>query len=280
MNDIVDLNNKFYINKTSKLPYYYQLKQYIIDAIESGKWKPGQQMFPEIKICELFDISRTVVRQTYQELVSEGYLIKKKAKGTFIAEPKIAENLVQTLMGFYEDMTARGFKVSNDILWQKKISSTHKVAEKLGLETGEEVTVIRRVRKINNEPIVLDRTYIPHKLCPGLVNEDLTNKSLYSYIEGKYNLKIDKGTRFIEATTAGDEEANLLNIKKGAPLLLIESISFLDNGTPLEYYIALHRGDKSRLVTELKRLKSYDEIGPLPADSIVSGFLIKENLKK
>lgn len=280
MNDIVDLNNKFSIIKASRLPYYYQLKQYIIDSIESGKWKPGQQMFPEIKICELFDISRTVVRQTYQELVNEGYLIKRKAKGTFIAEPKIAENLVQTLMGFYEDMTARGFKVSNDILWQKKISSTPRVAEKLGLETGEEVTVIRRVRRINDEPIVLDRTYIPYKLCPGLLNEDLTNKSLYSYIEGKYNLKIDKGTRFIEATTAGDEEAKLLNVKKGAPLLLIESVSFLDNGVPLEYYIALHRGDRSKLVTELKRLKSYDEIGPLPADSIVSGFLIKEKLKK
>ena len=280
MRDIISLTKKFFIDKSSKLPYYYQLKQYIIEEIETGNWKPGQQILPEIKICEIFDISRTVVRQTYQELVTEGYLIKKKAKGTFIAAPKISENLVQSLMGFYEDMTARGFKVKNDILLQKKIAVTPRIAEKLRLDINEDVVVIRRVRRINDEPIVLDRTYIPYRLCPDLINEDLINKSLYSYIEGKYNLNIDKGVRFIEATVATDEESKLLNIKKGSPLLYIESISYLDNGTPLEYYIALHRGDRSRLVTELKRMKSYDAIGVLPADSIVSGILIKEQSKK
>ena len=280
MRDIISLTKKFFIDKSSKLPYYYQLKQYIIEEIETGNWKPGQQILPEIKICEIFDISRTVVRQTYQELVTEGYLIKKKAKGTFIAEPKISENLVQSLMGFYEDMTARGFKVKNDILLQKKIAVTPRIAEKLRLDINEDVVVIRRVRRINDEPIVLDRTYIPYRLCPDLINEDLINKSLYSYIEGKYNLNIDKGVRFIEATVATDEESKLLNIKKGSPLLYIESISYLDNGTPLEYYIALHRGDRSRLVTELKRTRSYDTTGGLPADSIVSGILIKEQTKK
>ena len=113
-----------------------------------------------------------------------------------------------------------------------------------------------------------------------MLNEDLTNKSLYSYIEGKNNLKIDRGTRFIEAAVASEEESKLLEVKKGSPLLYIESVSFLDNGVPLEYYIALHRGERSRLVTDLKRMKSFDEIGILPADSIVSGFLIEEHAKK
>jgi len=74
----------------------------------------------------------------------------------------------------------------------------------------------------------------------------------------------------------GKEESKLLNIKKGAPLLYIESVNYLDNGTPLEYYIALYRGDRSRFVTELKRMKSYDEIGVVPTNSMISGILIKE----
>lgn len=277
MKNFVELKRKLNIDKRSEIPYYYQLKQFIIKEVESGRWKPGQQVLPEIKICKLFNISRTVVRQTFQELVIEGYLIKKKAKGTFVSEPKISENLVQSLMGFYEDMTARGFKVRSDILWQKKIPSTKKVAKQLNLEPGEEVIVIRRVRRLNNEPIVLDRTYIPYKICPDLLNEDFTNKSLYSYIEGKYNLKICRGRRFIEATIASDEEAKLLDIKKGVPLLYIESISYLNNGTALEYYIALHRGDRIRLVTELKRFRSFNEINNMPPESICSGILIKEN---
>lgn len=276
MKKYVELTRKLNIDKKNGIPYYYQLKKYIIEEIESGAWKPGEQILPETKICELFGISRTVVRQTFQELVNEGYLIKKKAKGTFISEPKINENLVQSLMGFYEDMAARGFKVKNDILWQKKIPATEKIAKQLNIEVGENVIVIRRVRRLNDEPIVLDKTHIPYKFCPGLLNEDLSNKSLYGYIEGEYNLKIDRGRRYIEAVIASEEEAKLLKVKKGVPLLYIESIGYLKDGTPLEYYNALHRGDRIRLVTELKRLKSFDEIGNIPPDSTYSGILVKE----
>lgn len=276
MKKYVEFTRKLNIDKKYGIPYYFQLKKYIVEEIESSRWKPGEQILSEIKICELLDISRTVVRQTFQELVNEGYLVKKKAKGTFISEPKINENLVQSLMGFYEDMTARGYKVKNDILFQKKIPADEKIAKHLDIETDEDVIVIRRLRRLNNEPIVLDKTHVPYKLCPGLLNEDLSGQSLYSYIEGKYNLKINKGIRYIESVVANEEEAKLLNVKKGAPLLYIESIGYLDDGTPLEYYNALHRGDRIRFVTELKRLKSFDKIGNIPPDSKCSGILVKE----
>lgn len=276
MKKYVEFSRKLNIDKKYGIPYYFQLKKYIVEEIESSRWKPGEQILSEIKICELLDISRTVVRQTFQELVNEGYLVKKKAKGTFISEPKINENLVQSLMGFYEDMTARGYKVKNDILFQKKIPADEKIAKHLNIETDEDVIVIRRLRRLNNEPIVLDKTHVPYKLCPGLLNEDLSGQSLYSYIEGKYNLKINKGIRYIESVVANEEEAKLLNVKKGAPLLYIESIGYLDDGTPLEYYNALHRGDRIRFVTELKRLKSFDKIGNIPPDSTCSGILVKE----
>lgn len=276
MKKYVEFTRKLNIDKKYGIPYYFQLKKYIVEEIESSRWKPGEQILSEIKICELLDISRTVVRQTFQELVNEGYLVKKKAKGTFISEPKINENLVQSLMGFYEDMTARGYKVKNDILFQKKIPADEKIAKHLDIETDEDVIVIRRLRRLNNEPIVLDKTHVPYKLCPGLLNEDLSGQSLYSYIEGKYNLKINKGIRYIESVVANEEEAKLLNVKKGAPLLYIESIGYLDDGTPLEYYNALHRGDRIRFVTELKRLKSFGKIGNISPDSTCSGILVKE----
>jgi len=276
MKKYVEFTRKLNIDKKYGIPYYFQLKKYIVEEIESSRWKPGEQILSEIKICELLDISRTVVRQTFQELVNEGYLVKKKAKGTFISEPKINENLVQSLMGFYEDMTARGYKVKNDILFQKKIPANEKIAKHLDIGTDEDVIVIRRLRRLNNEPIVLDKTHVPYKLCPGLLNEDLSGQSLYSYIEGKYNLKIDKGIRYIESVVANEEEAKLLNVKKGAPLLYIESIGYLDDGTPMEYYNALHRGDRIRFVTELKRLKSFDKIGNIPPGSTCSGILVKE----
>ena len=88
MKKYVELTRKLNIDKKNGIPYYYQLKKYIIEEIESGTWKPGEQILPETKICELFGISRTVVRQTFQELVNEGYLIKKESKGNFYIRTK------------------------------------------------------------------------------------------------------------------------------------------------------------------------------------------------
>ena len=183
--ETVQFKNKVIIDKDSQIPYYYQLKKLIIEEIDSGHWKPGQKIIPEIKICEIFDISRTVVRQTYQELVNEGYLIKKKAKGTFVAEPKISENIVQSLMGFYEDMSARGFKVENKVLKQEVVPATEKVAKELNLKKGASVIAIKRLRKLNNEPILIDTAFLPYELCPDLLDVDLTNQSLYAYLEKK-----------------------------------------------------------------------------------------------
>lgn len=275
MSKIARIKDKLVINKEIGIPYYYQLKQFIINEIESNRWKSGQQILPEMKICEILGISRTVVRQAIQELVNEGYIIKKKAKGTFVAEPKINENLVQRLMGFYEDMTARGFKVKNDILKQEVIEAPKKIANFLNLRKNEKVTVISRLRRLNNEPVVLDTTYIPYKMCPDLLDEDMTNKSLYEFLEGKHKFEIDRGRRFIEAVIADGREAKLLNIKKGSPLVLIESISYLKDGRAIEYYHAVHRGDRSRFVVELRRTKSFVGKDELFSRTFSSGIQIK-----
>jgi len=253
--DYINISKSFLVNKKSSIPYYFQLKQYIIQEIESGNWVPGKQIIPEIKMCELFDISRTVVRQTFQELANEGYFIKEKAKGTFVAKPKIDEDLVQKLTGFYEDMNSRGYKVTNDILSQTIVPAPQKIAEELKIKNGEKLIAINRLRKINSEPIVLDTTYIPYDLCPELLEEDFTGQSLYAYLERKHNFKIEEGVRTIEVTIAKEKEARILNIKKGDPLFVIQNVSYLKNGQAFEYYHAYHRGDRSRFVVKLRRDK-------------------------
>lgn len=277
MENLVILDTSFNIDKLSNIPYYHQLKQFIIKEIEKGNWNSGQKMIPEIKLCERLNISRTVIRQTYRELVNEGYLIKKKAKGTFIASTKIRENLVQSLIGFYEDMTSKGFKVTNDIIYQRKMTPTSKIREVLRLKSEEKIVVIHRLRKLNDEPVVLDKTHLPSNMCPNLENEDFINKSLYSTLESQYNLKIERGTRYIEAKVASKKVSKLLNIKQGSPLLYIESINYLDDGTPVEYYTALHRGDRSKLVTELIRRRNNQNSISYPKGKISSGLIFKKN---
>lgn len=96
-------------------------------------------------------------------------------------------------------------------------------------------------------------------MCQPLAKIDLTNRSLYEFLEKEGGLYIARGRRFIEAVSANDTEANLLQVERGSPLIMLDSISYLDDGQPIEYYHALHRGDRTRFEVELVRLREFEQ---------------------
>ncbi|MQY75866.1 MAG: UTRA domain-containing protein [Clostridia bacterium] len=255
----VEISKDKIIDHKSPLPYYFQLKELLENEIKNGRLKPGQQIPSEFKLCERFRVSRTVVRQSISSLVQNGYLNREKGRGTFVTRPKIAENLFQNLTGLYEDMAARGIKPVTKVLEQTKWETNSEILKKLGLKPGESVIKIKRLRFINNEPFVLATTYLPYKICPSLLKEDLTNQSLYGVLEEKYALRIAYGRRSLEAVSADRHMATLLGVKVGTPLMLLNSISYLEDGRPIEYFQALHRGDRSRFVVALIRVRNHSK---------------------
>jgi len=118
---------------------------------------------------------------------------------------------------------------------------------------------IDRLRFVQDEPTVLVSSYLPHARCPGLVEADLSRRSLYALLAEEYGIQIARGRRVLEAVPANEVEAELLQVKKGAPLILLDSVGYLADGAPIEYFHALHRGDRSRFEVELIRLR---ERGP------------------
>ena len=241
------------IDRNSYVPFYVQVHDALKEFIEHGDILPGDQLPSEPELCRLFDVSRTVIRQALRGLENEGLIVRQKGRGTFVAEPKIGESLFQELTGFYQDMAKKGRNPMSKVLKQEIIPATAKVATFLQLAPETPVIRIDRVRYVEDEPIVLVTTYLPHAICPGLVEIDLTYRSLYSYLEETYALVIERGRRILEAVIAGEYEARLLEVNEGAPLISLESISYLEDGTPLEYYKALHRGDRSVFEVELVR---------------------------
>jgi GntR family transcriptional regulator len=237
------------------IPYYIQLMEIIKAKVHEGVWAPGTQIPGEQDLCEIYRISRTVVRQALRELELEGVINRRKGKGTFVALPKINEGLVQKLTGFYQDMIERGLKPETKVLHQNVIPASEKVAKFLGIQPGAQVVDILRLRFINSEPIQLVTTYIPYDICDSLATVDLTDRSLYAHLEKECGIFIAKGHRYIEAVLANDREAELLQIEPGAPLLMLDSISYTEEGKPIEYYHALHRGDRSRFEVDLFRTR-------------------------
>jgi GntR family transcriptional regulator len=252
------------IDFDSNIPYYIQLIDILKERVQLGIWGPGDQIPGEQDLCKIYGVSRTVVRQSLLELELEGAIIRRKGKGTFISKPKISEGLVQKLTGFYQDMVEHGLKPVTKVLYQGVGPANDKVARYLELEPGKEVIEIRRLRFINDEPMLVVTTYVPFELCPPLATVDLTDRSLYEFLESEGGIVLGKGRRYIEAVQADEAEAQLLGVQRGAPLLLLDSISFSEDGRAVEYYHALHRGDRSRFEVELHKLR---EAEPGPAEA-------------
>jgi GntR family transcriptional regulator len=245
------------IDRNSPLPYYAQVKELIHERIRKGDWKTGEQLPGEPELCRIFEVSRTVIRQALDSLMREGVIVRIKGRGTFVAEPKISEGLVQTLTGFYEDMMRQGYVPVSKVLKQEVVPASSKIARYLETNEGTPVIEICRLRYVQEIPLALVTTYVPQALCPSVLYADLTRQSLYTYLEKTCELRIARGRRIIEAVLANQYEAQLLEIPRDSPLILLDSVSYLEDDTPIEYYHALHRSDRARFEVELVRVRDH-----------------------
>ncbi len=241
------------VDRASPLPLHVQVTQALRDQIVRGAWKPGDRVPGDLELCSELGISRTTIRQALAEMAHEGWVVRERGRGTFVAPPKLTETAVERLSGFFEDMVALGYPPISQVLHQEDRPADEQIAARLNVRPGTRIVEIERLRFVEDEPVVLTTTYLPLALAPGLATADLTRRSLYEYLETECGLTLARGQRTIEAVAADVRQARLLRIRKGAPLVYLQSVSYLADGRPIEYYRALHRGDRSRFEVELVR---------------------------
>lgn len=239
------------LNKDIPIPLYYQLKEILLTQIK--KVKPGTSLPTELELCEQFNISRPTVRQAINELVVEGYLTRMKGKGTFVTEPKIQQDFLIALKSFPQEMQEKGMIPTTKVLEIKTLSAADHVSEALKIPAGGEVIKLTRLRSANGTPIVVVTTFLPTEKLPNFFSHNWEDESLYKVLEQEYHYTIDRAFRTLEARVAEEYEAKLLEIKKGAPIQFIETITYLTTGIPIEYSLAKYRGDKNTFTFELKK---------------------------
>jgi GntR family transcriptional regulator len=236
------------------IPYYVQLKNALRKKIETGELSPGDKLPSEPELCRIYGISRSVARQALKELAYEGLAVRKQGKGTFVASPKIGGGW--KLTGFHQPMLEEGHIPQTKVLKHVLSNADGEVAARLCLEPGTPVVEITRLRFVaseEDEPNHLSVTFLPYELAPKLLDADLSNQSLYGFLEKECGLIIAHGHRRIEAVIADEYQASLLGIERGAPLLKLESVSYLSDGTPVEYYYSVYRGDRVCFEVDLVR---------------------------
>ena len=238
------------IDRSGAAPFYYQLKEILNGDIDNGL-AAGDKLPSESELCRRHSVSRTVVRQALDEMEREGLIYKVKGKGAFVTGRKFEASFVQHAAGFHAAMTSRGHQVTNVILAQQVIPAAAGVARALGLDIGEPVLSLDRVRSVDGVPIQVVKAWIPHHLCPGLEDVDLRSGSLYAVLAAQYGLRPYKGRRTISAGTISDTDAGHLGVEPGSPALLVESLTRTAGGTAFEYFVAVYRGDRSTFEIDL-----------------------------
>lgn len=243
------------INSTGRdlhIPLYYQIKARLLEAIESGQLQPGDRVLSERELTEQFGVSRMTARQALTELETLGYLYRVQGKGTFVATPKLEQPLLD-LTSFTEDMRRRGLQATARVLLAEAVSAGRKAARALRIGETDKVYRMERLRLAGGEPMALETSHIPVALAPGLMERVSEVQSLYHALSEAYDIQLVKATQSLEAVAASSYEADILGVREGTPLLLIERISLDTLGRQVEYVRSLYRGDRYRFTTELIR---------------------------
>jgi GntR family transcriptional regulator len=123
----------------------------------------------------------------------------------------------------------------------------------LQLPESEQIVLLERLRFLRGEPLVVTTAHMPYSLCAPILELDMSNRSLFETYERELGFKLHRGTRAIEARAASAEIAKHLGVSQGAPVLVFSGMTYLDDGRPIEYFVGIHRGDRSRFETELFR---------------------------
>src|SRR5919106_2259995 len=203
------------VDRSLPIPLYHQLERILRHDIEAGVYRAGDLLPSESDICERYDVSRSVVRQTLANLAHAGVVHTERGRGSFVAERKFNERFVQRATGFYDDLTRMGYELRTKVVRQEICELPLQVREFLDVERGIRID---RVRSVGDRVLAYVTTYVSAQRCPGLEHQDLNDRSLYEHLASAYDLRVHGGRRTVEAVAATADVAEHLEVAPGTPL--------------------------------------------------------------
>ena len=231
-------------------PRYMTVAEALASQIGAGELKPGAQLLGERELCKRFDVSRVTIRRALAELRERGLIDSDGARGWFVNQPNFGEP--NELMGFSEMARGRGLDPRSVVLIARVRPAEIDEADDLHMAPGSDLYELRRVRKLDGIPVALEHSRIPLRYAPGLPKFDFAVTSLYDALrEGGCAPAFAEYTLQAVATSA--EQAPLLGVEPGWPLLMANAITHDRGGRPIELSRSLFRGDRYRFRTTLYR---------------------------
>lgn len=241
-----------FLDKGLPVPLYHQLKKVLAERLKQGAWKPNQKLPTEDELGVQFGVSKATVRQALRDLAQAGMVRREQGRGTFAADTRIQFGPRQ-LTSFSEEMRDSGLPSTSRVLEKTVMPASEEIAARLQIPVGADVFMLRRLRLAGGEPMGLQTAHVAADLVPGIAEIDFEVASLYDTLEKKYGLISDHASQKHFAAAAGHEDAGLLGVPEGSPVLGGERLTYLHGRRPLEFTYSIMRGDRYQIQLKLVR---------------------------
>ena len=230
----------------SDIPLYSQLVSIVKRNITAGTLGPGELLPSEAELCKTFNVSRSTVRQAIGSLETEGLVVRKQGRGTFVAEPKMRRK-TENVYSFTSEISSMGLTPSSTLVEFEVMEPTPDITRVLELST-QDTAVYRftRIRNVDGEPLILETSFYPQYIYPKLTRELLRTHSFYSLL---YEVGIAPASAVdsYEAVVLGREEAEMLGCKPGSCAFSVQRRTRTETVMIYEYTQSLIRADRVTL---------------------------------
>lgn len=235
---------------SGKEQLYSQLYDILFQGITSGAYKIGDYIPSESDLMKRYDVSRATARKAMELLSNNGLIEKKRGRGSEVianvplSSPKRVSSYIKKNVDEFAVPQKR-------LIESGVVTMPQHVARELGLAEGTKAFCLRRVRVSGDRPFYLETIYYEDGYVPHIAERDFSKESLRAYLNNSCDIRWSRVSQKIGACVATDEQAELLGISAGAPLLNITRVSHDQQNVPREYVESFYRADLYRLEIEL-----------------------------
>lgn len=216
------------IDRASPLPLYQQVKSHLLDRLTAGDFPQGTKLASERELIERLGVSRITVRQAMRELVMEGHLQSAPGKGFYPAAPRRRSYEINLVRSFTDTARAHGGRPEGRLLDVGLVPAEAIVAQLLGVSEGTEVVHLRRLRLLDDIPVMLCDDWLLADRVPGLLDLDWSvgDRSLFAELIGRYGVYPRRGHTEIGARLATETEADHLRLVCPAAVLIVDQVAY------------------------------------------------------
>ncbi|HHX69360.1 MAG: trehalose operon repressor [Miniphocaeibacter sp.] len=233
-------------------PKYKKIIDFFIKEYNNNNILPGDTVPSENELMKRWNCSRDTVRKAMTLLAERKYIQKNQGQKSTVLNRKEYEFPVSRITSFQELVKKRKLNAFTEVVKFETVTKSHPIYNLFKVPKSEKILEIIRIRKIDNEKIILDKDFFLEKYI-GNLNKEIASGSIYEYLENELGLRIGFAKKTITVEKPTEEDKRYLDLKEDTLIANIESFTHLENDILFQITYSRHRSDKFKFIDFAQR---------------------------